>query len=81
MVVNKRLEQERLARVLQGRKSSIEVQALVQLLEVLIDRVKVELVGAALERVPALQGEAQAYQKLTKLIHREDISPTEKVSL
>lgn len=78
-VVNKKAEQNRLVRVLRERKSSIEVQAMLQLLEVLLDAKRADLVNATMDTFQGTQGEAKAYQYLSKLLTQQEISPTESV--
>ena len=77
--MDKKLEQERLVRLLQDRKATIEVQAMMQLLELRLDQVKISLMTAPMETVAALQGEAKAYQRLTQFLNRAVISPNREV--
>ncbi len=77
--MDKKLEQERLIRLLQDRKATIEVQAMAQLLELRLDQVKTSLLTAPMETVAMLQGEAKAYQRLTQFLNRAVISPNREV--
>lgn len=62
---------------LQERSSSFEVQSLQDLLVLLLDETKDALLDCEPGRFPALQGRAQAYDGLLRLLRRQAILPKE----
>lgn len=58
---------------LRSRKSSLECQAMIKLIQWHLERVKHNLMSADAGGVQKLQGEAVAYYNILKMFSREDL--------
>ncbi len=75
MMDSPKAEQAELVRQLRSRPDSQEFQWLLKLTASLLESAKNELLEAQPEKLSLLQGKAQAYKELTRLLTRPDIAP------
>lgn len=67
---------EELGKLLRERKGSLEVTSIMEVIELKLDEVKEQLLTCDEDEFRRLQGEAQAYEKLTRLLTRKPLSLT-----
>lgn len=72
--MDRRLRQDQLVKELQQRVASHEVQTTLDLLALLLEGAKNNLLTCTSEEFNRLQGEAQTYDKLIRLLTRPSIS-------
>lgn len=73
--MDRRQKQEALVRAIQDRRTSYEVQNVLELLKLLLEGVKTNLLTCSKEEFAKLQGEAQTYDKLVRMLTRQSMSP------
>jgi hypothetical protein len=73
MIRPERAKRQALLHVLQRSVTSAEVTALLELCDLMVQETSRDLVTASMMDVPRLQGEAQAYMTLTRLITQPSI--------
>ena len=75
MKVDRRTAQAELVKAIQDRAGSYEVQQVMDLLNLLLEDSKHNLVNADKERIFHLQAEAQTYAGLIRMLTRPSIRP------
>lgn len=73
-MMDRKAKQERAAKELHERRGTHEVHTLLDLLNTLLEATKNNLLTCELNEFNRLQGEAQAYDKLIRLITRPSIN-------
>lgn len=73
--MDRRRKQEELVRALQQRTASYEVQTTLDLLKLLLEGSKNNLLTCNKEEFAKLQGEGQTYEKLIRMLTRQPVSP------
>lgn len=72
--MDRRRKQEELVQALQARRTSYEVQHMLELLKVMLEGAKNNLLTCGKEEFAKLQGEAQTYDKLMRMLTRQSVS-------
>lgn len=72
--MERRRKQEELVQALQARRASYEVLHMLELLKVMLEGAKNNLLTCGKEEFAKLQGEAQTYDKLIRMLTRASVN-------
>lgn len=73
MKADRRQNQQILIDNIQARQTTYEVQQFVELLQLLLEDAKESLLACNAEEFPRVQGEAQTYEKILRMLNRPSL--------